>query len=137
MKYLLTLLLIVLLTTISFGSPMVEYHWTAPDSTQGIPDFGIPPQPTPPGSIMSYEIFKATPTDTILYSTVSAPADLDELIYASVAFDLWTPTSVRVRAIDVWERHGLFSEWTEPFTVEPGPPGAPTMLEPIRVYFEE
>lgn len=138
MKLILTILLLaILLISPTFVSAQtyVEFQWTQPDSTAGNPDQGIPPQATPPGSIIRYEIFKATPADTTYYGDVVAPANLSDMVVASVEVELYEGSSIRVRAVDIRGQRGTFSLWSEAITVEPGAPGETSQPDPVRVYF--
>jgi hypothetical protein len=82
----------------------VTYTWTAP--TTGSP-------------AVSYEVFRSLDNGTTwtLYATPTAPSAV------VVAPDL-TPIIVRVRAVDALGRKGMYSESSDPYTNDPGPPGA-------------
>lgn len=134
MKVLL-ILLILLVAIPVYSQTYVEFKWDQPDSTMGNPDQEIPPTAMPDGYILKYEIFKATPTDTLYYGEVPAPFALADSVVATVEFELFVPSSIQVRALDQQNRPGPMSEWSDPFTVEPGPPGEATKPEPIRVIF--
>ncbi|MHA1859139.1 MAG: hypothetical protein ACTSUU_06810 [Candidatus Thorarchaeota archaeon] len=130
----LLLVLILLIPTLALSQTYVEFTWQQPDSTMGVPP-DLPPQATKDGSITKYEIFKATPTDTLYYGEVPAPFAVADSVLASVEFEMDVPTSITVRAVDLQGRAGPMSEWSTAFTVEPGPPGEATKPEPIRVHF--
>lgn len=134
MKILLALIAMLLLATAASAQPFVEFTWLQPDSTMGLPP-DIPPQATPDGYIQNYEVFKATPTDTLYYGEVSAPYAITDPVFTSVEFEINVPTSIQIRAVDFDGRSGPMSEWSTSLIIEPGPPGEASRPEPVRVHF--
>jgi hypothetical protein len=139
MKLLLTLLILLLTFTSALAqTSQVEFKWTQPDSTGGsqMPDGTICcKSPIPDGDLDKYEIFIATPTDTLYWGEVAAPADISEDATAIVPFEHFITSSIAVRAVNVRGITGPMSLWSDPFTVDPGPPEAAGKPAPIRVYF--
>lgn len=137
MKYLLTVLFLLIATTAS-AQVFVEFEWTQPDSTTGsiLSDGSFCCKVAlEDGDIEKYEIFTATPTDTLFYGEVPAPFTIAENATSAVEFTMLVPMSIAVRAIDIRGRTGALSEWSDPFEIDPGPPGVAGKPLPIRVYF--
>ena len=136
---LLAIMLIMLVASLACGQTSnVEFRWTQPDSSMGT----LMPDETycckraiPDGDIAKYEIFIATPADTMYWGFVDAPTVIAEDATAIVPFEMLVPSSIAVRAVDVRGRTGPMSSWSDVFTVDPGEPGAGGKPYPIRVYF--
>ena len=141
MKFLVSLLMLLVvfaIPTFSMAQSTVEFFWTQPDSSAGstMPN-GDPccKMALPDGDLEKYEIFIATPADTTYWGFVLAPNDLSENGTAIVPFDLLVPSSIAVRAVDIRGRTGALSLFSEPITLDPGPPDAPATPATVRVFF--
>ena len=135
---LLLALIVALTPSIIFAQTLVEFQWDQPDSTTGTFQHDgtiCCKSPIPDGDISHYEIFTATPTDTLYYGEVPAPTDISTPTTALVPLQMLVPTSIRVRAVDIRSNVGPFSDYSVTFTVDPGPPGVTPTPAPIGVYF--
>ena len=133
------LLALFLLTAAAFAQTSnVEFKWSQPDSTSGsvMPDSTVCcKSPLNNGDLEKYEIFIATPTDTLYFGFVDAPDSIQTDATAVVPFEHYVPSSIAVRAVNTRGVTGPMSLWSDPFTVDPGPPESPSKPTPIRVYF--
>lgn len=124
MKLLLSLLMMISLATVSYADPQrvpVRFMWTQPDSTAN-------GTATQDGWIDHYNIYVATPVDTVFYGTVAAPTVVADTASAYVNLQIGLPSSVAVSAVDVWLTEGERSIWSDTHIVIPEPqrkPGKP------------
>jgi hypothetical protein len=138
MKTALLLFLMMILPMLAMGQTLVEFTWDQPDSTGGT----VQPDSTlcckiaiPDGGLDHYEVFTATATDTLYWGEVPALYTIAEPVVALIPFELYVEMSIAVRAFDIRGVGGPMSGWSDAFTVDPGPPGAPNTPVPIKVFF--
>ena len=114
----LALALVVLLAGTAWAQPRatVKFGWTQPDTTAGGTH-------TEDGWLKEYRIFVATPSDTVFYGVVAAPAAVADTAFASINLQIGLPSAVSVEAVDIWDQIGPRSVWSDVHIVIPEPPG--------------
>jgi len=115
----LALVLVAILLASSAGAQDRSLHlfkWTQPDSTSGGTE-------TLDGWIKEYNIFIATPSDTMLYGVEAAPHAVADTASAYVSLLIGVPSSVAVSATDIWGQTGPLSEWSDSYIPIPPAPG--------------
>jgi hypothetical protein len=85
-------------------SPQVTGRWTAP--TEGSP-------------VVFYELEVLAGEEPFLVVTTEDT----QYLFAPGTFEVDVPYVARVRGVDAKDREGPWSEWSEPFIWDPGPPG--------------
>ena len=102
--HLMIVLALLLPLSVTAQTTNVTYTWSAPTTGS-----------TP----VSYEVERSLDSGTTwtLYTTTTAPS-------AVVAAPALQPILVRVRAVDALGRKGTYSVSSDPYTNDPGPPGA-------------
>lgn len=141
LKLVLVLVALLALTSLAQGQTVqVRYAWTQPDSTMAVEravgdtTIVVPATALQDGDLKEYNVFMATPTDTIQVAVVGAPPTLAELPTVVVPVPLGVPVAVAVQAVDQRDQQGPLSEWSEPFAVYPGPPQAAGQPRATAVY---
>jgi len=117
-------------------------HWSPPDSTLGYhEDIGggttvwVPPQPQQDGSLSHYNVFMRLDGGEITQvATVPSPYSMDDPVSVTLPVPLGQQVEVCVSAVDIHDREGPPSEWSDPLTVLPGVPGQPTTPRILEVY---
>ncbi len=106
----------------------IQFRWTQPDST-----CGATPRAIQDGWLIEYQVFVASPTDTVMQTVAPAPFAVADTASAFVTFEMGVPQSVQVVAVDKWGHESCApSDWSEIYIPIPDPtraPGQPWAVE--------
>lgn len=126
----LLIIAILLFSTQALAQLEVGASWDAPTTTMGYTyvlsdtsSIVVPPVPLLNGSLKHYNVFLATPTDTVLALVVPAPVDLTKRVAARIVIPFSTEVFILVSAVDQRDQEGPHSVPSNTLAIYPGPPG--------------
>lgn len=122
------LIILLLAASASAQSVVLKYSWVQPDSTVGTesPDTGniVGRMAIPDGWIVQYNIQYYADNDTIDWGHVAAPHAVADTAHAYMDMPINKTVAMRVQSQIEDGRTSAWSEWSNPFFVDPGPPEA-------------